>query len=113
MTTVVDKGPPSGSPEREAWDKLHPDGKPVEMDMPAADANHAVTADPKRYELVHQDFVIVYDIGQGRPMERKAAEALKATDSHRYIIKDPGHHDAPEKHEAKKEPAKAPSLQHR
>jgi len=46
-------------------------------------------------------------------MERKAAEALKATDSHRYIIKDPGHHDAPEKHEAKKEPAKAPSLQHR
>jgi hypothetical protein len=113
MTTVIDKGPPADASKEDLdrWKKESPDGKPIERSMEAADANHAVAADPKRYELVHHDFVIVYDLGPGQAMERKAAEALKATDPHRYSIKDPGHHE--EKHDAKKEPVKASSPQHR
>ena len=107
MTTVIDKGPPSGSPDHEveAWKKESPDGKPIQREMPAVDAIHACASDPKRYELVHHDFVIVYDLGPGVAMERKAAEALVATDSHRYTIKDPNPVAGAQKKEALHQPS--------
>ena len=136
MTIVIDKGPSAGRAskkgqeqappqpmsEQELWEKENPGGKPVERNWSPIDAAHAVQADPDRYSIVHEDHVNVYDLGPPVLMERRAAEALVATDRHRYSIKDPAKETAdaqskppePNKHPPDKpEPPHKASLQHR
>jgi hypothetical protein len=57
MITLLDKGPTdTAAPDYEAWHKEH--DAPVEVRMHSIDAQHALAADPERYEEVRRDAVI-------------------------------------------------------
>lgn len=74
MITVLDKGPSDPAPlgseaddgekaahkaavaEHKAWHEKHKE--PVKVKMASVDANHAVAADPERYEIVERENVI-------------------------------------------------------
>jgi hypothetical protein len=71
LITVLDKGPSEPKPlgaeaddndkaahktaraEREAWHEKNKE--PIKIKMAAIDANHAVAADPERYEIVERE----------------------------------------------------------